>query len=1027
MKSCRSKTICLGRTVALFIAILANGTVAFAQSKTVTGTIVDDLGEPVVGANVVIDGTATGVTTDLDGNFILKEVPEKAVLKISFIGYATQSVPVNGKAKIQVTLKEETSDLDEVVVVGYGVMKKRDLTGSVASIKTGDIQQVAAANALQAMQAKVPGMDLQQSNGQAGAGVSITLRGQRSISATNSPLILVDGVEYGSTLDIPASDIESMDILKDAASTAIYGTKGANGVIIITTKRGKAGKTRVDLNSYWSFNSPTSVVKGMYGKTEAQRFLDRENYKADLASGNWGSSNVSYSDVFASTALDDGTLLTDIIGDGSYTDWYDYILQNSTTQNYELSVAGGNEKTSVKLSLAAMIDNGVLKNDKMNRYNGALNLDHSINKKLSVGGTFNFTYKSNDARNSSVFNSARKMTSITHAYNEDGTINETPNPLYTAHVNPLMDEDGNYVKNTETIRFRGSNYVQLVPIKGLTLKSQFSVDRKNVRTGSYADYESVGRYQSPHTSSISNAQSASTSFNWQNTANYSKTFGKHDFGIMLGHEMNQDVDENLSLSGTAGQEHYYTSTFYDVSKISSDLSYSSGYTKTSLLSFFGRVNYSFANKYLLQASVRGDGSSVLAEGHKWASFPSASVGWRIIEEDWMRDLNEAIRMDNLKLRLSWGVAGNSAISAYQTLATVSATTPSSSTDFIPMSMGNEDLTWEKTYSTDLGLDFGFFNNRLNGSVDLYWTRTTDLLYYRSAPASSVYTSIISNIGESKGNGVEVALNALAVKTKNFTWDINASYTHSADELVKLADGLTQNIDGTDALIVGQPLSIYYDYEVGNCWGVGEYDAYVEEMAAKGITVESPVSGYGTPGTMKIIDRNQDGVIDDNDKRVYNRSPKHILGLTNTFTYRDFSLSVQMMARLGGYMSYDKNNAIGLDDGDANWADVSYWVYGKNENTKFPSPGTTGYSTIYTTYKTALLWEKSDYFKIKDITLAYNVNRNWLQKAHIANAKVYGSLKNFLTWSKVGNYDSERGGAISFPLRKQFVLGLNLSF
>ena len=1028
MKCCKCKSWLGRKFLFTVVAFVLSGVMAFAQTKTVTGTIVDEFGEPIIGANVLVKGTTNGAVTDIDGNYSITGVSDSDELVVSYIGYASQTLPVGSQSTFNITMKEDGENLEEVVVVGYGVQKKKDLTGSVSSIKSADIQNVAAANAMQAMQAKVPGMDLQQSSGQAGAGVSITMRGNRSISADNGPLILVDGVVYGSTLDIPAGDIESMDILKDASSTAIYGSRGANGVILITTKRGKAGKTRVDLNAYNSFNSATSDIRNKYGMDEVQLYVDRANYDEYITNGSWGTN--TYKEVFGNSALADGTLQTSIIEDGSFTDWYDTFMQNSTTQNYELSIAGGSEKTNFNISLAAMYDNGLLKDDKMDRYNGRINIDHKINKVVKVGASVAFTFKNHDSR-FSLFNAARKMTTITHAYNADGTVNIKPNPWYDSHVNPLQDEGDNYKKNVETTRFLGNAYLQLEPLKDLFLKTQFAVDRTNARTGTYQDYESVGRFQSPTNTYISKATSQSTKLNWQNTANYNKYFGDHSVGVLAGFEMQQSIAEGLSYEGTAGKEHYYTNSFYDVTKIQNDAKAGSTYTKSSLMSFFGRLNYGYDSRYLLQASVRADGASQLAKGNKWATFPSVSAGWRIVDEHWMEDINESLSISNLKLRISWGLSGNAAVNEYMTLAQVYATTPSSATDFIPMNMPNPDLTWEKTSAYNLGLDFGFLAGRINGTIDYYWTKTTDLLYFKSSPQSEVFTSVISNIGESKGQGLEIALNALAVRTKDFSWDINMSYTHSTDEIAYLADGLDQNITSyNNALIVGEPLSIFYDYETNECWKVGEYDAYVSEMASKGITVVAPITNYGTPGTLKVVDQNGDGMIDaDNDRRVYNRSPKHIIGMTHSFTYKDFSLSLQMMARLGGYIAYEKNNALGLNDNYANWADVDYWTL-DNQDARIPAPtyAHNNLKSIYSQYATSILYEKADYFKIKDITLAYNLNKKWAAKAFLSNAKIYCSLKNFITFNRLDdNYDPERGGAITFPLMKQVVVGVNLSF
>ena len=1004
--------------------------VAYAQ-KTVTGTVKDAAGEPMIGVSVIVDGTSTGGVTDIDGNFTIQRVPENAFLKVSYVGYREQRLSVAGRTTFVIVLEEDAMGLDEVVVVGYGTMKKKDLTGAVASVKAADIAQVAAPDAMQAMQAKVPGMDLISGDGQAGSSVSITLRGNRSITASNSPLIIVDGVEYSGALDVPANDIESMDILKDAASTAIYGTKGANGVIIITTKRGSAGKTRVNFSAYLAMKSPTSAVKSMYGQREVQRWVDRANYQADLASGNWGSSNLSLADVFGATTIagNDNYQVVDLIANGDFTDWYDTILQNSTSQNYEASVSGGNERTNFSASLAAMYDKGLLKHDQMDRYNGRLNVDHVVNQYVKTGASLAFTYRSHNARNASVFNSARKMTSLTQAYKEDGTENETPNVWYTAHVNPLMDEGDNFKNHIESTRFIGSAYLQLTPIRGLALRSQLAVDRRNRRVGQYNDYQSTNRYQAPSNTYMSNAWDAWTILTWQNTANYNLTLQDiHDFTFLLGHELRQDVREGLGYNGTAGKEHYYNQAFYDVTKISADQTPSSSYQKQGMLSFFGRVNYTLMDRYLFSASLRADGSTVLADGHKWGYFPSVSAGWRISEESFMESTKSWL--DNLKLRLAWGISGNAAVSPYQTLATVSAVTPGSSDSFIPMSMSNPELSWETTRSFNLGLDFGIIGGRVNGTIDYYWTNTKDLLYYRSAPPSSVFTSILSNIGESKGHGLEIGLNAIPVQTRDFSWEINASYTNSHDEIVKLADGLDRNIDGTTGLIVGEALSAYYDYETNGIWNVGEYDQYVADYTARGITFEQPGgnANYGTPGTLKLVDQNGDGKIDEDDKIIYKRTPDHIIGLTNTFTYGGFGLSIQMMARLGGYFAFEKNNALGLNDGDANWADVDYWTP-TNTGAKFPSPGTngTGYSNLYTSYASTLLYEKNDFFKIKDITLSYNLPRNILSSVYMTNAKVYCSLKNFFTWASVDDYDPERGGSINWPLAKQVIIGVNIGF
>ena len=1007
---------------------------AIYAQKTIQGIVKDASGEPMIGVSVQAGNTVA--VTDIDGNFTISNVSSSTVLKFSYVGYKTQSINVGNSNKINVVLKEDNNNLEELVVVGYGVMKRRDLTGSIGSVKSEDLEKVASANAMQAMQAKIPGLDITQSSGQVGGSINIKLRGTRSITAENDPLILVDGVPYGSTtIDINPNDIESMEVLKDASSTAIYGSRGANGVIIITTKRGKAGKTKVNLNVYNSFNSPTSTPTSMYGDTEIQRLIDKANYVADKASGNWGTSNATAENVTNGYILDDGTTTYSIYQDKSYTDWGDLILKNSTSQNYDVSVSGGNDNTNFNVSLGALYDKGLMDQDKMSRYNGKVSIDHKINNMFKIGGSVLYTYKNNDKANSGVFGQALKMTSITHAYLSTGEINTTPNPWYAAHSNPLLDMvDGRFQHNIETTHFFGNAYAEFTPIKGLTYRSLFNVDRSDTRDGLYQDYESTSRFQSPHTNYISSNKYNTTSITWDNTINYNTDFGgtKHDLTAMVGHELLQSVYEKTNIYGEAGTTHYYDSSFYDLSKITSK-TVENDYIKKSMLSFFGRVNYSYDSKYLATFSFRADGASQLAEGHKWGYFPSAALGWRMSEENFMKDTKSWL--DNLKFRLSWGISGNSAVNAYQTQATLSDNpiyynfAGSDISGKIPSQMANPNLKWEKTSSFDIGLDFGVLNNRINGSVDVYFSKTNDLLFYKAAPSSSVFTSVLSNVGKTKGSGIELQLNTRVIETKDFNWDINWSYSHITDEITELTDGIEKSeFSNHVAKIVGERANVYLDYETWGTWGVGEYDNYIAnhkfyDSDGNEVSANYP-SGYGVPGTLKIADTNNDGTLSSDDRRVYNTDPNHLFGMNNTFTYKNFSLSVQVMARIGGYIQYEMNNRIDYET--ANWGGgcTDYWTY-TNQNAKFPSPGAD--KAIYTTYGSSLLYEKADFVKIKDITLSYRLPKAWLSKVGVSNAKIYGSLKNYFTFSGIDNFDPEAGGGYSFPLAKQAVIGISIEF
>lgn len=769
--------------------------------------------------------------------------------------------------------------------------------------------------------------------------------------------------------------------------------------------------------------------KSCTGEREVRRLLDAKNYKDDIADGSWGTHHAKVEDVLG-TAPNFGLPYSemDVYNEGSYTDWPNLLLKNGLTQNYDLSISGGSEKTTFNISMGAMVEGGLLKNDKLARYNGKLSVDHKVNDILKVGMDMLYTHKNHDKRSGNVFGRSLYMSTIAHPYDADGNIILRPSPYYEAHANPLLDDqEGAYDNNIVTNRLFATSYLQLTPIKGLTLKTLFNVDYQQQHEGLYRDYQSVSELQSAKGSYISNDQNHYINYTWDNTLNYITDFGgsDHSLTLLLGSSTKRNEARSSQVSGYASAEHYYKSSFYDVSLIKTPVNTSS-YTKTTMQSYFGRVNYSYKSKYLLAASLRADGSSVLAKGHKWGYFPSVAVAWRVSDENFMESTRDWL--DNLKLRASWGSTGNAGISAYQTLPMVNADNQiyyefgsGVTTGRIPTTLGNENLTWETTTSYNFGVDFGFWGNRIYGSADFYINKTKDLLYAQSLPLSSVYSHVLSNIGKTKGHGFEIQIGGVPVRTKNFNWDTTLSVSTAKDEIVELSNGLEKNINGRTGQIVGQPLNIYYYYEADGCWGVGEFETYKADWEAShpGKTLDFPEAN-STTGDVKIVDRNDDGKITDDDKRVYDRSPKCILGWNNTLTYKDFSLSFLVYARLGGWMEYGLYQQFRYDN--ANWADLDYWTP-ENQGARFPTPGLTKQNT----YAASTFYEKSSYIKIKDITLSYNLPKTWISKIGMSNLRVYGSMKNFFTFSSVDNYDPERDGDISFPLTKQLVFGVNIEF
>jgi TonB-linked SusC/RagA family outer membrane protein len=1011
----------LNRSLALLLLFMLSITAFGQAARTVTGKVTDQSGEPLPGTNVVVFGTTTGVQTDNAGNFtIFVENPASAVLEFSFVGYAKQQIPVENKSTINVVLQEEYVGLNELVVVGYGTVRKRDLTGAVASIKTAEIVKTATNNALQSMQGKVSGLDITKSSGESGSGITINLRGNRSINASNTPLFLVDGIEYGSTLDINASDIASIEVLKDASSTAIYGTRGANGVIIITTKKGLSGgeaaKSRITVNSYLSFNSPTNLPKLMSVEQDYLLIAERQRYNAEKTTSAWGSTNLSdytpevvLSNVISAPYEKSVYQLYQAGG----VDWFDMILRNSVTQNHEVSLAGGDTRTSFIVSIGYMNEQGLLRNDVLNRYNGRINLDHKIRNNLTVGTNIQYTYRDWDRRGDNIYSQLIKMHAMAQPYLSDGTILDRPSELATSHTNPLLNEvEGYYKNNTLNSRLFGNLYLDWEIIKGLRFRSVFGIDQESYRRGTYEDYMCTANYQFGRGSSFSAINSQSTAYTLENTLNYSFNLaGVNEFQLLAGQSARQNVSETHGVSGIGTFDHYIVNSFYDLTFIPpSGRAITNNYEQSNMLSYFGRINYKLLSKYLLTATIRADGSSVLSEGNKWGYFPSVAAAWILSEESFLSPVD---LISNLKLRLSWGKAGNAAIDPYKTLTLLGADkVPYTFGNIlvqgqVPANLGNPDLTWETTTTYDAGIDVSILRERISATVDFYYAKTNDLLLYKGLPASSVYPQVIENVGTTENKGFEAALTLRIIDRADFTWSADLTYSMNRDKILSLASGEERDVSKPDeALVVGEPVRAFYNFEADGCWSIAEADAAV-------------IFGK-VPGDVKIIDQNNDDEINEFDKRLYNKSPKFIAGWNNTVTYKGISLSALMYARVGQWIRYDYNLAYKPTEQDGSPA-VDFWTP-ENQNAKFPRPGIVSQNEM-----PALGFENASFFKIREVTLGYSLPKSMITRAGISNLRVYGSLQNYFTFSNLDNYDPERGGAISNPLSKQMVFGINLEF
>lgn len=962
------------------------------SKRKVTGVVTDVNNEPLIGVSISIQGNSGGTITDFDGRFTLDEVDSKATLVFSYIGYITQKVTVGNQQVLNVQLKEDNQTLEEVVVIGYGVQKKRDMTGSITSIKSKDITAIPTTNALEALQGKVAGLDLTTSSGQAGSIPNFTIRGERSLTASNAPLILVDGIDYGTSLDINPTDIESIEVLKDASSTAIYGTRGANGIIMITTKKGKEGKSKVSLNAFVSSTMITDYPDIMNANEYAR--YKREAYR-DRTTGKYADDAA----VFAPEELA-------YMESGYDTNYRDLLMHNGFNQNYEISVSGGNTKTKHNISLGYRSEEGLFKDDDYQRFNARVALDHQLFDNVQIGTNIIYAYVDKNNRYSPL-NMANKIVPISKPYDDEGNLVMYPSPGYNTQMNPLIDDrDGMRVDNTIQERFFGSLYLNWNITKDILFRTTLGLNSVNERRGFFCDKNSL---QGGAKDSQSYKEHTMTrNLTWENVLTYAKDFSDiHSFQAMVGTGTIMNFKE-YTYAGGKGQV-YSDNWFHNLYSNEKEITIKSSLVDQNLASFFGRVNYKLMDRYMLTASLRADGSSVFAPGKKWGYFPSVALAWRINEESFLKNV-EAI--SNLKLRLSWGESGQCAIDPYQTSGLLGTSTYSFNNEvaygFYPKTMSNKELTWETTTQYNLGLDFGFFNNRISGSIDAYKAQTRNILMDRMIPSINGYASVMENIGKTESTGVDFSLSTVNIRHKNFSWFSDFSLSHNREKIKELASG--QLKDEANAWFVGKPFKVFYDYKKIGIWQSGE-------------EAEAALNGQ-EPGDIKVQDTDGDGSITTDDRIIYSQRPDVTFGFNNTFNYKGFDLSVFLYARLGQWISYDYNTTYRINALE-NGGNVDYWTP-ENPTNAFPRPNKNKSYTQVTYYST-LKYEDGSFFKIRDITLGYTFQPDLLKHLRLSKLRVYATAKNFFTFSKIDNYDPEQGGGISFPMTKQLVFGVNVEF
>lgn len=985
------------------LVLLISVLFAQAQSRQITGKITDKAtGLGLADVSVIEKGTYNGTRTDASGNFTLNVSAGtgKVDLEVTLISYGTQIITADPSSPVSVVMDKQTQSLDEVVIIGYGAVKKRDLTGSVVSVKGEEVKKVPAGNIMESVQGKIAGVDIVRTSGGAGANVSVTVRGNRSIIAGNGPLYIVDGIQYLSFQDINPNDIESMEFLKDASSTAIYGSRGANGVIIITTKKGSTGRAKISANAYYGVTDVVGYPKPMTGPEYAD--LKRQAYRTI---GTWNST------------ADDNKVFTSAsdlqaVQNGVSTYWPGLIMNTGSQQDYNIGVAAGNDKTRVYFSFDYFKEKGLLNNDYSGRYTLRLNVDQNIATTFKVGLQSQLTYYDQNLRSDGILTVANKVIPFFTPYDTAGNLVKYPGN--GNQVNPLLEEEpGAYFNQFKITRILSTAYAEWKPFKGFSARTNLGISNSNSRNGGFQGANTISRALS--TGSLSSVNNSNgTNINWENVINWQKKYGDHGVEVTAVGSYLSEKSENYSASGTG--QLLASQVFYALQNNPSNISISSGYSQNNLVSGALRLNYNYKGKYLLALTGRADGASVLSSGNQWAFFPSAAAAWRISDENFMSSQHI---FNDLKLRLSYGVAGNSAVGPYQTqsglmLIPFSWNDQSNLAYSLDPQTGNANLKWELTSTINAGIDFSILKNRISGSVDYYDSKTKDLLLLRQLPPTSGVSKVLQNIGKTRNTGFEISLQTTNISTTNLTWKSLITFYHNKERIVELVGN--QN-DIANSWFIGYPVNSFYDYEKVGIW------QYTDSATAR-------TFGY-KPGDIHVSDISgpngrPDGKIDaNNDRKVLGSAvPDYSIGFSNDVQFRNFDLNVYVFARIGqmfvsSYANKFEPNAI------ENGARVDYWTP-ENPTNSYPRPNA-NISRASLPFATTLGYEDGSFVKIRNITLGYTMPQRVQDKLHMNRLRFYVSLKNYFTFAKVKDYDPEGAGSFERPLTKLIVGGLGFDF
>ncbi len=1021
----RRHLIEFGRVKLLLILLTLS---AFTVSAQITGTVFADDGTVLPGVSIIVKGTTNGTSTDADGNYRINASPNSRLV-FSFVGYISQEVEVGTRSKFDVTMQSDASTLEEVVVVGYGTQKKSQLTGAISQVTAKEISEMPITNLGQALQGRAAGVDVSQSGSKPGQTPKILIRGRRSFNAGNDPLYVVDGIPLSAGYeDINPNDIQSMEILKDATATAIYGARGANGVILITTKRGAPkGKTTVTYDSYVGQSSAIKQMELFSGEEFAEYV--REAYRStglyNDANGNPVPTGVADPAADAKVAVLGGDPnVAAGIAAGRNTQYQDLLLRNGFTQNHTIGVQGGNDRTQFYLSGGFYVDKGITKGLDYNRNSLRANIDHTINKRIKVGLSSYMMYSVRNGENLNPYSFTLNQNPLGSPYNEDGTLNFTPtnDALLT---NPLAEiVDGAQVDNNQKYRVFNSAYLSVKILDGLTYRANFGPDFTLSRSGRFIGSATNARKGGdPQASST-----ARFGFNYtiENILNYTKSVGDHNFNVTALHSIQRDNYEEYitNVQGIPAE----TQQFYNQGNASLVTGVNSKLIEWTINSFMGRINYDLKDKYLVTLTMRRDGSSRFGENTKYGNFPGVAVGWNLGSESFMQAVNW---LDLLKIRAGWGEVGNQGVNPYQTQGQLARTTyawdNAAAFGYRPSTIGNPDLRWEASATANIGLDFSLWRGRLQGSLELYQTNTTALLLSDQLPGSIGFSSVTRNVGETRNRGIELGFTTVNVNSGGgFKWTTDFQFTKNNEAILSLYNGSVDDIG--NRWFIGQPLNSYYDFKKEGIWQLGE-----EELA----------KSFGSSvGQIRVQDTNNDGKTTADDRVIIGSDiPDFSAGLTNRFNYKNFDFSFFLFGRFGQTIVsgfHQGNNALA---GRYQQIKVDYWTP-LNPTNEFPRPKST---QEFPVYNTSLIYYDGSFLKLRNINFGYQFNEAMAQKLGMESLRLFSSIQQPKIWakymSKYNGVDPEVaisnnsggtslgnniGGGVT-PSTKVFTFGLNAKF